>query len=150
MKKLLIALITISIIGCNTNETNNEGNTIVSNFLDNISSLEKNIKKGENPIVSFIDAAKQSADKSTNLTKENINDLLVEAKEYSYCVITTGDHTIVKITDIEDCKQSSSWGACIPYAEGYIKKGDLIKQADYMNNIIGRPDNQERMIFLFK
>lgn len=142
---------TIAVFSCSSNETETTTeNAIVTSFLTDISSLEDNNAKGANPIADFIAEAKQTADKSGNLTKDNINELLVSAKDYKYCVITTGDHTIVKITDLEDCKQSGSWGACIPFAKGYIKKGDLEKQADYMNNIIGRPDNQERLIFFFK
>ena len=153
MKKILIVLTAITVISCSSNETEtttNVENGFIANFLNDISSLEDNIAKGKNPIADFIAEAKQTADKSDNLTKDNINELLAEAKNYSHCVITTGDHTIVKITDLENCKQSGSWGACIPFAEGYIKKGDLVKQADYMNNIIGKPDDQERIIFLFK
>lgn len=143
----------ITVFSCSSNETETATtteNVIVVNFLNDISTLEDNATEGKNPIVTFIAEAKQTADKSDNLTKANINDLLAEAKAYKHCVITTGDHTIVKITDLSDCKQSGSWGACIPFAEGYIKKGDLEKQKDYLNNIIGRPDDQERMMFLFK
>ena len=38
----------------------------------------------------------------------------------------------------------------MPYAEGYIQKGKLIPQSDYINNIIGRPDLQQRVMFLFQ
>jgi len=153
MKKILIALLAITVFSCSSNETETTAtteNVIVSGFLNNITALEANPKKGKNPIAYFIAEAKQTADKSERLTKNNIKDLLAEAKDYKHCVITTGDHTIVKITDLENCKQSGSWGACIPFAEGYIKKGELVKQADYLNNIIGRPDDQVRMMFMFK
>tara|TARA_B100000809_G_C15113108_1_gene521357 strand:+ start:440 stop:901 length:462 start_codon:yes stop_codon:yes gene_type:complete len=153
MKKLLIVLMAVTVFSCSSDETTTTENTetsIVTNFLNDIASLEANNTKGQNPIADFIELAKQSADKSASLTKDNLKDLLIEAKDYKHCIVTTGDHTIVKVTDLENCKQSGSWGACIPFAEGYIKKGDLVKQADYMNNIIGRPDDQERMLFLFK
>ena len=48
-----------------------------------------------------------------------------------------------------DCIQSGSWGACMPYAKGYIKKGSLIEKEDYINNIIGIPDSQLRKVYLF-
>jgi len=64
-------------------------------------------------------------------------------------VVTVGFHTIVKVSDFENCIQSGFWGVCMPYAEGYIQKGSLAPQKDYLNNIIGKPDAQERMMFLF-
>ena len=147
MKQILITLLTLIIVSCSSPE---KDNSTVTNFLEDISSLEDNVAKGENPIVNFIETAKYSAEVSTKLTKENINDLLIEAKQYNHCVITTGDHTIAIITDLDDCKTSSSWDACMPYAKGYIKKGKLIHQSDYINNIIGLPDDQERILYLFK
>lgn len=111
MKKLLIVLIAVTVFSCSSDETPNTENAesaIVSSFLNDISSLEDHTTEGKNPIVDFIAEAKQTADKSDNLTKANINELLIEAKDYSHCVITTGDHTIVKITDFSDCKQSGS------------------------------------------
>ncbi len=120
---------------------------IVTDFLKNIESLEK--EESNNPINAFREAADASAERVIALTKENMSEVLTEAKKYKYCVITTGDHTIVKIDDPENCKQSGSWGACMPYATGYIKKGELIFQEDYINFIIGRPDDQERTAYLF-
>ena len=84
------------------------------------------------------------------MDKNNIETVLTEAKTYKNCVIITGNHTIVKILDFDDCKQSSSWGYCMPTAEGYIKKGELVSQEDYINNIIGRPDAQKRTVYLFE
>jgi len=37
----------------------------------------------------------------------------------------------------------------MPHAEGYIKKGGLTYKKDYINNIIGLPDAQERTMYLF-
>jgi hypothetical protein len=37
----------------------------------------------------------------------------------------------------------------MPYVEGYVKKGELQPKADYANNIIGLPDTQERIMYLF-
>ena len=71
------------------------------------------------------------------------------AKEYSNLVITTGNHTIVKIIDINNCKQSGAWGVCMPFANGYIKKGELIWQEGYINNSIGIPDSQVRKAYFF-
>jgi hypothetical protein len=153
MKQIIIVLMAIAGFSCSSNDTGtstNAENVIVARFLTDISSLVDNSEKGKNPIPTFIEEAKQTSDNWHLLTKENINDLLVKAKKYSHCVITTGDHTIVKITALENCQQSASWGACIPFAEGYVKKDNLVHQANYMNYIIGKPDAQERIIFLFK
>jgi len=119
---------------------------IVANFLNDVNSLSN---VSSDPIGSFKTAAFESADKSVSVTGEGIATFLEDAKLYKHCVITTGDHTIVKITSFDDCKQSGSWGACMPMAEGFIKKGELVAQKDYINNIIGQPDDQDRVAFLF-
>jgi hypothetical protein len=38
----------------------------------------------------------------------------------------------------------------MPRAAGYVKKGDLVYMNDYVNNVIGAPDAQKRMLYLFK
>ncbi|MBL4715403.1 MAG: hypothetical protein JKX95_02120 [Bacteroidia bacterium] len=128
--------------GKETNQSN-----IVTNFLYDVTSLEN--EESKNPIIKFQEIANTIAEKVILINKENIEYFLTEAIEYKYCVITTGDHTIVKIEDFNNCKQSGSWAACMPYAEGYIKKGKLIFEKDYSNNIIGRPDSQKRTAYLF-
>lgn len=120
---------------------------LVNAFLEAPKSLEET--SAPNPIVAFQEAAAETADKVITLDKDNIKEVLEEASEYKHCVITTEDHTIVLIDDLGDCKTSGSWEACMPHAEGYIKKGDLEFQDDYANNIIGRPDDQERTVYLF-
>ena len=122
--------------------------TIVGDFLNDVTSLEDTDSK--QPITAFQEAAASSADKTMSLSKSNVKDVLAEAANYKYFVILIGDHTIVKVENVADCKQSGSWGACMPLGTGYIKKGKLIFQDDYINNIIGRPDSQERTVYLFK
>jgi len=117
-------------------------------FLADIKTLEQD--KRANPIERFKVTAITKANKSIVLTKDNIKTALETAKQYKYAVIVVGKHTIVKITDHEKCKVSASWGACMPYVEGYVKKGELLPKADYANNIIGLPDAQERILYLFK
>lgn len=152
MKNSLVIIFTLLIIGCSsdTSEISTESTTssiIVPDFLADITSLEKINTK--TPIADFQAAAIDMASKIIDMNKENIEVTLTEAKNYNHCVIITGNHTIVKIISFDNCKQSSSWGACMPFAEGYIKKGELIEQKDYINNIIGRPDNQTRTVYLF-
>ena len=121
---------------------------LVSGFLNNTSSLE-NVEGKKNPIVKFQELAANEANEVMSISKDNIEDVLSKAKQYKHCVVTVKDHTIVKITDVNDCKQSGSWAACMPYAKGYIKKGDLVSQEDYINNIIGLPNSQERTAYFF-
>lgn len=40
------------------------------------------------------------------------------------CIIVVENHTIVKFSDLKKCSQLNSWGACMPYGEGYIQMGD--------------------------
>ena len=152
MKKIILPILFITLIACNSdkpsNTDNTTNNTIVSDFLADIESLEDVDDRA--PIALFIENAKKEADDIFDIDENNIKEFLDAAKEYNHCIIVVEDHTILKIVDLEDCKQSGSWGACMPMAEGYIKKGDLDYQEDYINNIIGTPDSQERTAFLFK
>lgn len=121
--------------------------SIVHNFLTDVSSLEKTGMA--NPITAFQQVAETQADKVITLTKENIQEVLDLASSYKNCVITTDDHTIIKITDLNNCTQSGTWGACMPFVKGYIKKGDLQPQQDYMNNVIGTSETQTRKAYFF-
>lgn len=115
-------------------------------FLIDIKSLEKDTSA--NPIETFKTKATNVETEVIKLNKDNIKDALTKAKDFKNVVITVDNHTIVKL-DINDCKPSGAWSTCMPKAEGYIKKGGLVYQNDYANNIIGLPDNQERLMFLF-
>ena len=85
------------------------------------------------------------------LTKENVDEILEIAKEYKSCYITVGIHTIVRITNLEDCSPSGAWGTRMPKGKGYVQRaGVLNEKVDYIKNIIGRPDSQTRKVFLFK
>lgn len=101
------------------------------------------------PVSSAETIAKKLAAKTVLVTKDNITTTLTEAKQYKYGILIVGNHTIVKITDFGKCNTSGSWGACMPYGKGYVKKGTLQEQNDYINNIIGRPDDQVRTLYLF-
>ena len=151
MKKIVIITFALLVFSCssdvNTNSATNEGTAIVSEFLQDIASLVDVTSK--TPIADFEEAAKATANKILELDKHNVESVFSEAKTYKNCVIITGNHTIIKIVNFDDCKQSSSWGYCMPLGEGYIKKGDLVSQEDYINNIIGRPDSQKRTVYLF-
>jgi len=126
---------------------NTSSNNLVSKFLTDITTLENSEER--NPIATFKELAENEASKVYTVSKNNIGEILTTAQQYKHCVITTKDHTIVKITDLKKCIQSGSWATCMPYANGYIKKGRLIPKEDYINNIIGIPDSQERKAYLF-
>jgi len=101
------------------------------------------------PISSLNKLALNQAAKSITLTKDNIVSSLNEAKNYKWCIITVGTHTIVKISDLNKTITSGSWGCKMPYGVGYVQKGSMNKKEDFINNIIGIPDTQRRMMFLF-
>ena len=120
---------------------------IVSEFVRDITTLESD--SNINPIVTFKDLADEITDDKIVFTRDNIKEVLIKSRDYTSCVIVTANHTIVKIQSLDDCQQSGSWKACMPKCEGYIKKGELNFKNDYMNNIIGIPDNQERVAYFF-
>lgn len=151
MKKFIIPIVLLIFIGCNNDSSNSGADSnseVITNFLNEVRSFEAIEDKA--PISYFENLAKQSASETIDISDDNIADVLATAKNYTHCVIIVEDHTIIKITSLEDCKQSGSWGACMPMAEGYIKKGDLEFQEDYINNIIGTPDNQNRTALFFE
>ena len=152
MKNIIAITFTLLIFSCSSDvekkPTEITNSIVIADFLTDISSLEK--MNSKTPIADFEALATKMADKVLEIDKDNLAAVLTEAKGYSNCVIITGNHTIVKIVSFDDCKPSSSWGACMPFAEGYIKKGELVAQEDYINNIIGRPDKQTRTVYLFE
>jgi hypothetical protein len=103
-----------------------------------------------NPIQSINTYAKEYADTIIYLNRKNINTSLKKAKNYKYALITVEEHTIVKVINYEEEIISGSWGAKMPYGKGYVKKKlKLSFYEDHINYIIGLPDNQERILFLF-
>lgn len=148
----LLSFASILIIGCNSKtDVNPEEDQVqentVTKFLIDVKSLESDTNA--NPIVAFKDLAEEIAKDKIILSKKNIKKVLIKSKEYSSCVIVTGNHTIVKILSFDNCQQSGSWEACMPTVEGYIKKGKLNYKKDFMNNVIGKPDKQERVAYFF-
>ena len=149
MKKVLTIIVaSFFLIGCGNSSKNlNNQPNIVTEFLRDISTLENDTNK--RPIDNFKTLANEIADEKIVFSADNIKEILVKARDFSSCVIVTANHTIVKIDDLDDCQQSGSWKACMPMCSGYIKRGKLNSKTDYMNNVIGRPDEQERVAFFF-
>ena len=147
MKKVFLTLSIFWLVSCGSPDENVSKNLTVTNFLKDTRSLSRvNV---QNPIEEFEQNAKSVAAKTMNISKETLDEFLELGKEYKSGVIVVEDHTIVRIDDFETCTNSASWKACIPFGEGYIKKGELVFQKDYINNIIGRPDSQKRVGYLF-
>jgi len=161
MKHLAYVLILVLALSCKNNQKEKVDTKVESTtqntekdaetttnlpFLIDIKSLEKDTSA--NPIETFKTKATNLATEVIKLNKDNIKDALTKAKDFKNVVITVDNHTIVKL-DVNDCKPSGAWSACMPKAKGYIKKGDLAYQNDYANHIIGLPDDQERLMFLF-
>ncbi len=121
----------------------------IKSFLSDIITLKAGDLSAYSPITSFNKIALEKAAKTIVITKENINSSINEAKNYKACVITVDAHTIVKITDFNKTIMSGSWGCRMPYGTGYIQKGSLDLKEDYINNIIGTPGSQRRIMYLF-
>ncbi len=148
MKNYLFVASILAIVSCSSPSTKNQSGTIAKDFISDPSSLEQ--LDTNKPLAYLQAVAAAQANKTVSFSKANINEVFEIAKEYKGCIIITGNHTAVKLESLDDCKQSGSWGACMPKGTGYIKKGKLVKQEDYINNIIGRPDDQERVAYFFK
>lgn len=150
MKFLGIFLIVAVLGACSNNEPSAgaaKSNQEAAKFLkgtENLLTIE-----GDNPILVFKNYAESEASKKIVFDKENINSLLKTASEYAQLVIIVEDHTIVKVENLDNCKASGSWGACMPFGEAYIKRGAFEERADYINQIIGKPDSQKRVAYLF-
>ena len=124
---------------------------VLQSFLGDVIVLDANSVNEQEPLITVSELAAEKAAKSIEITKENIESALTEAKSYKTSIIIVGRHTIVKITDLDDCVQSGVWGTCMPKGIGYIQKtGALNEKEGYINNIIGIPDGQERTLFLFE
>jgi hypothetical protein len=116
-------------------------------YLSDIKSFS-NTEDG-NPIEKFQALAEQSAVQKIDITKENFATALQTAAGFKHIYITVENHTVVKIKDLTNCQHSKSWKTCVPYAYGYIKKGEMLYEEGYANNIIGIPDSQQRTLYLF-
>jgi len=119
-------------------------------FLTDIISFEDVTLDAKRPIAKIRQLASSQADTIFILTPENAAEAIKTAKNYQHCIIFTGSHTVTRVTNFDNSIQSGSWKARMPYGEGYIQRAELVKKTDYINNIIGVPDNQKRGFFLFK
>lgn len=133
--------------GCNSKTAKAE---TLTTFLEGVVDTQGTQINLNEPIISIKTIAQQQAVKTIQLSKANITAALNEAREYKYALIIVGKHTLLKITDFDDCQKSTSWGANMPYAEGYIQKDGLTKKSDYLNQLIGKPGSQACVMYLFR
>ncbi len=145
MKKItttLFALLILFAVRSNAQESKAE---TMQAFLKDIPALASEKIAS---IEKLTDVAAKKASKTIVLTKENIKESLKEA-EGKTCIVVVEHHTFAKFSDTKKCNMSGSWAACMPYAEGYVQSGGLKSINDYMNNIIGKPDDQNRTLYIF-
>jgi len=138
-------IFTVSVFGQEQSKTE-----LLKTFLTGILTLQDGeINKAE-PLIDVKILAESKADKKIELAKDNIQPALAETGNYKNALIIVGMHTIVKITDSKNCKQSGAWAAFMPFGNGLIQKsGAFVSKQDYINNLIGIPDGQERVLYLF-
>lgn len=118
-------------------------------FLSGIVDVQINQLSGAEPLVQVAQILNDKASKNVSLTKTNIKDAIQEASNYKYAIVIVGKHTIVKITDSSDKVSSGAWGIAMPKGAALIQKsGTFIEQTNYLNNLIGIPDHQERKLYL--
>ena len=137
-----IAMLLLTNCSCDDKKQDNRFNGDILNLHDSLMDCRQ-------PIKAIASLAKRDADKTINLDPASIALALEEAKSYAEAIIIVGNHTVVKITDFNDCKKSSSWKADMPYGKGFVQNKGLNKCADYINQLIGKPDKQARVLYLF-
>lgn len=145
MKNLfLVFFLSASVVA--SAQTNSE---TIADFLDGVIDFQEVEINEHNPVITVDELAAQQANETMSLTGDNVSDVLQKAKDFTNTLIVVGNHTAVLITDWENCAQSGAWGECMPYGEGFVKRAELEKLTDHINNIIGIPDGQERKVYLF-
>lgn len=146
ISSLLFPVLILLMIGCS-----GDNSAVDSARLFNASRDIENIKSWEehNPIEVFLTLATKEADEAISLNEGNMNMSIQKANKYENCIIVVDNHTIVRVENLKNCQASGSWKTCMPIAKGFVQKGELQAKEDFLNNIIGKPDLQQRMMFLF-
>ena len=128
-----------------------EKTTQLQSFLSEVITVNDDQLSGTQPIGDLAEILTGKAEKVIVLTKENIVSGFEDAKNYKHALIIVGRHTLVKITDLNDCRASGAWGTCMPKGKALIQKsGVFSEKEDYINNLIGIPDGQTRKLFLLQ
>lgn len=150
MKNKLILLLVSIIIGFSWAGCQSKSQD-VDRMIRDVLKYEPSQLEIDEPIKVVLELAASQAEKSFSLTKSNVSEVVSEMKNYPVCLIIVGHHTLVRITDAQDCSKSTSWGCCMPQGTSLTQKdGKMVRRRDYINSIIGQPDKQSRKVFFFK
>jgi hypothetical protein len=144
MKKILVLSIFVLSLPC-IKTKGQSASEAIKTFVSGIAVLQN---ETINSITSLSEAATKKASRTIVITLENIKDALKDAQGKT-CIIVVENHTIVKFSDTKNCNVSGSWGACMPYGQGFVKHGALTETKGFINNIIGMPDSKKRTLFIF-
>jgi hypothetical protein len=151
MKNYLSLLLLLTILCFALSCSQNKKPEKLKGIVDNIIQIDPDELSGSEPISRLAIIVAEKADKTISLNKTNMAESINEARKYNKVLIIVGTHTMVKIKDLNDCQKSTAWGACMPKGVCLTQKnGDFEKETDYINNLIGKPDNQIRTMYLIK
>ncbi len=147
MKKFIIILTMAFTLSSHAQNTKI---TMLKGFLSDIINFDGIEFDESQPIISINQIAKNNAAEIIKISHRNIKLALTEAKSFNHCLIIVEHHTLIRIVDYEDCSSSSNWETCMPLSRAYIQKYRVLNEKkDYLKNVIGRPDSQERTMYLF-
>jgi hypothetical protein len=151
MKNYLSLLFLLAFLCITQSCSQNKKPEKLKGIVDDVIQIDPDKLSGSEPISQLAKVAAEKADKIISLNKTNMAESLDEARKYSKVLIIVGTHTLIKIKDFDDCQKSTAWDACMPKGVCLTQKGgDFEKETDYINNLIGLPDGQNRTMFLFK
>ena len=147
MKRFIIILFVLSGL---SSQAQNTKTAVLKQFLTDIIKIDGKELNQQQPIISINEIAKSKAEKAIEINSESIGKALLEAKNYKHCLISVDEHTLIRVVSFEDSSPSGAWRAAMPLCKGYIQKsGVLHEKKDYLKNLIGRPDSQIRIMYLF-
>ena len=147
MKNLIIILL----VACSlSSHAQNTKTAVLKQFISDIFTLDDSKLNQQQPIISINEIAQTKASKTFEIDRESISKALIEAKNYKHCLIIVDGHTLIRVVNFKDNSPSGAWHTAMPLSKAYIQKaGVLHEKKDYLKNLIGRPDSQVRMMYLF-
>lgn len=147
MKKFIIVLLVAFSL---PSQAQNTKTAILEQFISDIITIDGESLDQQQPIITINEIAQAKADKAIEITRESIGRSLLEAKRFKHCLISIDGHTLIRVMNFKDNSPSGAWHTAMPFCKGYIQRSGLLyEKEDYLKNIIGRPDSQVRMMYLF-